>query len=113
MAYLVTGLALSVARTEAAIGMPMLLFGLDNGFVLPSASVIAVSVRPQIAGTASALYGFNSFALGAVGTVVAGFLSHQALLPLALAMLVMTGLAVVIFVTGLMGTARGWFRSTD
>jgi hypothetical protein len=91
----------------------MLLFGLGNGFVLPPTSVIAVSVRPQIAGTASALYGFNSFSLGAVGTVVAGFLSHQTQLPLALAMLVMTGLAVVFFVTGLMGTARGWFRSTS
>ena len=110
---ILTVLALSGARTEAAIAMPMLLFGLGNGFVLPPSSVIAVSVRPQIAGTASALYGFNSFALGAVGTVVAGFLSHQTQLPLALAMLMMTGLAVVFFVTGLMGTARGGFRSTN
>lgn len=110
---ILTILALSDARTEAAIAMPMLLFGLGNGFVLPPSSVIAVSVRPQIAGTASALYGFNSFALGAVGTVVAGFLPHQTQLPLALAMLVMTGLAVVFFVTGLMGVVRGWFRSAD
>ena len=107
---ILTILALSGVRTEAAIAMPMLLFGLGNGFVLPPTGVIAVSVRPQIAGTASALYGFNSFALGAVGTVVAGLLSHQTQLPLAFAMLVMTGLALVFFVVGLAGTGRGWFR---
>jgi DHA1 family bicyclomycin/chloramphenicol resistance-like MFS transporter len=49
---ILTVLALSGARTEAAIAMPMLLFGLGNGFVLPPTSVIAISVRPQIAGTA-------------------------------------------------------------
>jgi DHA1 family bicyclomycin/chloramphenicol resistance-like MFS transporter len=106
-----TLLGLGGARSESAIAIPMLLFGLGNGFVLPPTSVIAVSVRPQIAGTASALYGFNSFALGAVGTVVAGFLPHQSQLPLAFAMLAMTGTAVVFFVIGLVGAGRGWFRS--
>ncbi len=100
------------ARSEAAIAVPMLLFGVGNGFVLPPSSVIAVSVRPQIAGTASALYGFNAFAFGSLGTIVAGFLSHESQLPLGIAMTAMTGTAVAFFSIGTVLTRRGETRST-
>jgi MFS transporter, DHA1 family, multidrug resistance protein len=100
------------ARSEAAIAVPMLLFGVGNGFVLPPSSVIAVSVRPQIAGTASALYGFNAFAFGSLGTIVAGFLSPESQLPLGIAMTAMTGTAVAFFSIGTVLTRRGETRST-
>lgn len=101
-----TVLALGGARSEEAIALPMLLFGLGNGFVLPPSSVIAVSVRPQVAGTASALYGFNAFGLGALGTVVAGLISNETQVPLGFAMMTMTGMAVVFFATGTIITRR-------
>jgi len=48
--------------------------GLANGIILPNSIAGAVSIRPQVAGTASGLTGFAQMSLGAVMTQVAGHL---------------------------------------
>lgn len=96
-----TGLAIGGARTEMAIALPMMFFGIGNGFAIPPSSVIAVSVRPQIVGTASALYGFNSFALAALCTFLGGFIPYVSQVPVAMAMTATCGGGVLCFVVGL------------
>lgn len=53
---------------------PMVLVGLGNGFALPNTIAGAVSVRPQLAGTASGLAGAFQLGAGAVASLVVGLL---------------------------------------
>ncbi len=96
-----TGLAWFGARTEMAIALPMFFFGFGNGFAIPPSSVIAVSVRPNIVGTASSLYGFSSFALAAVATFVGGFIPYGSQVPIASVMTVTCAGGVTCFAIGL------------
>ncbi|MDJ0386715.1 multidrug effflux MFS transporter [Roseomonas sp. E05] len=52
--------------------LPMSIVALGNGLSQPSAVAAAVSVRPQLAGTASGLVGAAQMACGAVMTLLAG-----------------------------------------
>jgi DHA1 family bicyclomycin/chloramphenicol resistance-like MFS transporter len=52
--------------------LPMALTALGNGVAQPSAVAAAVSVRPQLAGTASGLVGAGQMAFGALMTVLVG-----------------------------------------
>lgn len=54
--------------------LPMTLVAVSNGMSQPSAIAAAVSVRPQLAGTASGLVGALQMGFGAVMTLVAGVL---------------------------------------
>jgi DHA1 family bicyclomycin/chloramphenicol resistance-like MFS transporter len=49
----------------ATIFVPQLVIGLGNGLLLPTAIAGAVSVRPQVAGTASGMTGFIQMTIGA------------------------------------------------
>ncbi|MCB4820245.1 multidrug effflux MFS transporter [Roseicella aerolata] len=52
--------------------LPMAVVALGNGMTQPSAIAAAVSVRPQLAGTASGLVGALQMGAGALATVLAG-----------------------------------------
>lgn len=79
-----TGLLCGVAAFLASHVNPMTLFGatmfvgIGNGLTMPSASAGAVSVRPQLAGSASRLSGALIVGVGAVFTSLTGtILSEQ------------------------------------
>ncbi len=83
--------------------LPMTFLGLGNGISLPGAIAGSISLRPDLAGTASGLGGAMQFGTGAASAVIAG--AALAAWPSALAVTaVMAGFAVV-------GTATGvWSR---
>lgn len=64
-------LALAGHFTVASFFGSMILMGLGNGVALPSANAGMVSVRPDLAGSASGLGGALTLALGAILSVVA------------------------------------------
>ena len=51
--------------------------GLGNGITLPSCNAGALSVRPNLAGTAAGLSGAATVAMGAVLTTLSGFLLSE------------------------------------
>ncbi|MEM1038418.1 MAG: multidrug effflux MFS transporter [Pseudomonadota bacterium] len=53
---------------------PMLLVGMGNGMTLPNANAGAVSVRPELAGSASGLAGFMQIGGGAALAILSGML---------------------------------------
>jgi DHA1 family bicyclomycin/chloramphenicol resistance-like MFS transporter len=73
----------------AAIFVPHLVIGLGNGLLLPTAVAGAVSIRPQVAGTASGLTGFIQMSIGAAAAQLSGLLvvAGQGAMPMVLLML--------------------------
>lgn len=81
---------------------PMILVGVGNGMTLPNANAGAVSVRPELAGSASGLGGFLQIGGGAALATLSGYLitiDNQAL-PLYLSMFVTS--FVGAFIAGVM-----------
>jgi DHA1 family bicyclomycin/chloramphenicol resistance-like MFS transporter len=83
----------------AVIFLPQLLISLGNGMVIPNSVAGAVSVRPEVAGTASGITGFVQMAFGAgiaqlAATLVAGATTG---LPLPVTMLMISMLGVASF----------------
>src|SRR5207302_11218623 len=77
--------------------LPQAVISLGNGLLLPTAIAGAVSVRPQIAGTASGLAGFSQMAIGAVAAQVVSHTLAAAASPLPLlAQMLALGLATAI-----------------
>jgi DHA1 family bicyclomycin/chloramphenicol resistance-like MFS transporter len=58
----------------AAIFLPHLMIGFGNGLLLPTAVAGAVSIRPQVAGTASGLTGFIQMSIAAAAAQLSGYL---------------------------------------
>jgi DHA1 family bicyclomycin/chloramphenicol resistance-like MFS transporter len=56
----------------ATIFLPQIVIGLGNGLLLPTSIAGAVSIRPQVAGTASGMTGFIQMPIGAVAAQLAG-----------------------------------------
>jgi DHA1 family bicyclomycin/chloramphenicol resistance-like MFS transporter len=56
----------------ATIFIPQVIIGLGNGLLLPTAIAGAVSIRPQVAGTASGMTGFIQMAIGAGAAQLSG-----------------------------------------
>jgi DHA1 family bicyclomycin/chloramphenicol resistance-like MFS transporter len=88
----------------ATIFLPQVIVGIGNGLLLPTAVAGAVSIRPQVAGTASGATGFIQMIIGAgaaqlSGYVVAGTASAMPLLLLMLFFGVATAAAVFTLVT--------------
>jgi len=88
----------------ATIFVPQVIIGIGNGLLLPTAVAGAVSIRPQVAGTASGATGFIQMTIGAgaaqlSGYVVAGAASAMPLLLLMLFFGVATAVAVFTLVT--------------
>ena len=57
-----------------AIFLPMCIVAAGNGLGMPNGIAAAISVNPQLAGSASGLLGFLQMSVGAVSTVAVGFL---------------------------------------
>ncbi len=80
--------------------LPQCFISFGNGLLLPNAIAGAISIRPQAAGTASGITGFTQFAIGAAAAQAMGHIlvSAASPMPLALAMIVLAGAAVISFV---------------
>ena len=88
-----------------AIFLPQLIIGFGNGLLLPTAVAGAVSIRPQVAGTASGMTGFVQMGIGAgaaqlAGHAIAGASSAMPMLLLMLFFGVATAVAVFALVRG-------------
>jgi len=63
----------------ATIFLPQIIIGVGNGLLLPTAIAGAVSIRPQVAGTASGVTGFIQMAIGAIAAQLGGdVIAHAA-----------------------------------
>ena len=87
----------------STIFLPQILISFGNGLLLPTSVAGAVSIRPQVAGTASGLTGFVQMAIGAAaaqlgGLVIAHATGAMPLLLLMLAFGVATAVAVFTLV---------------
>ncbi|MFO7759821.1 MAG: multidrug effflux MFS transporter [Roseovarius sp.] len=73
-----SGIGLNVALFLAGLGSPVVFFGLmtfmglGNGMVIPNATAGALSIRPDLAGTASGLSGALMIGFGAALSALAG-----------------------------------------
>jgi DHA1 family bicyclomycin/chloramphenicol resistance-like MFS transporter len=76
-------------------GAAVFLLGFGNGFVIPNAVAACVSLRPEIAGSASAFTGSSQMAMGAIGSVLVAALHDGTPLPLAAVMAGMSLFAVL------------------
>ena len=56
----------------STIFLPQILIGFGNGLLLPTSVAGAVSIRPQVAGTASGMTGFVQMAIGAAAAQLGG-----------------------------------------
>jgi MFS transporter, DHA1 family, multidrug resistance protein len=65
-------------REMMTIFFPQILIGFGNGLLLPTAIAGAVSIRPQVAGTASGVTGFIQMAIGAAAAQLSGHVSAHA-----------------------------------
>jgi DHA1 family bicyclomycin/chloramphenicol resistance-like MFS transporter len=87
----------------ATIFLPQVVIGFGNGLLLPTSVAGAVSIRPQVAGTASGMTGFIQMAIGAGAAQLSGHVIAHAsdAMPMLLLMLsfgVATAVAVLTLV---------------
>ena len=71
-AFVLLGAALSGHLSVPLIVVCMFLFTVGAGMASPAALTQAISVNPQVIGSASGLYGFTQMAVGALCTALAG-----------------------------------------
>ena len=83
----------------AVIFIPQVLISFGNGIVIPNAVAAAVSVRPDVAGTASGIAGFVQMAFGAAVAQLAGWMLGGAstALPMTLTMVAVSVAGVAAF----------------
>ena len=83
----------------ATIFLPQIVIGFGNGLLLPTSVAGAVSIRPQVAGTASGATGFIQMAIGAAAAQLGGHVIAHAsdAMPMLLLML-MFGVATAVAV---------------
>jgi DHA1 family bicyclomycin/chloramphenicol resistance-like MFS transporter len=82
-----------------ALFAPMYLVGLSNGLAMANGMAGAVSVRPKLAGAASGIAGSMQMGLGAIATVVVGYLLTLTQSPMPVP-ICMTVLAILCLATG-------------
>jgi MFS transporter, DHA1 family, multidrug resistance protein len=96
IAFTIAGCLLNVSVYVALPGwdmftifLPQIVIGFGNGLLLPTAIAGAVSIRPQVAGTASGVTGFIQMGIAAVAAQLGGHvIAHAAdALPMLLLML--------------------------
>ena len=91
---ILSGLALSFEMIPLMLFAPVMFGGIGNGLSLPSATASAISIRPDLAGTASGLVGFLQMTVGALATLLVGKLQDDTVFPM---IWVMCGAAVIAF----------------
>ena len=89
----------------ATIFLPQIVVGIGNGLLLPTAVTGAVSIRPQVAGTASGMTGFIQMAICAGAAQLSGYLVARAsnAIPMLLLILIFglaTATAAAVLVRG-------------
>ena len=89
----------------ATIFLPQIVVGIGNGLLLPTAVAGAVSIRPQVAGTASGMTGFIQMAICAGAAQLSGYLVARAsnAIPMLLLILIFglaTATAAAVLVRG-------------
>lgn len=103
-AVALAGIALAVPLVATGIPHPLVLFcpliisSFANGLCLPNAFAGALSVRPDLAGTASGMAGSLQLCIAAIATVIVGAVIHMGIWAL---VIVMLALAVTAVLTGL------------
>ena len=88
-------LALSAVHTPLAFAMPLMLFGLGNGLLTPTALSGTVGLVPGLAGAAAAVAGLMQQLMGAAAGFTVGLLPLDGSLYLGLLMLGLSLLAAV------------------
>ena len=88
--------------TPLGLFLPMAVIALSNGLTLPSATASAISLRPELAGSASGISGALQLGVGALLGQIVGLLQTDSALPLMLVMTLSGGLALL----GLLVTHR-------
>jgi MFS transporter, DHA1 family, multidrug resistance protein len=58
--------------TPATLFLPLALNAVGNGLTIPGGTALALSVRPELAGTAAGIVGATQLGLGALGSVIVG-----------------------------------------
>jgi MFS transporter, DHA1 family, multidrug resistance protein len=84
----------------ATIFLPQIVIGFGNGLLLPTSIAGAVSIRPQVAGTASGVTGFVQMGIAAIAAQLGGHVISQATdaLPMLLLMLIFgAATAIAVF----------------
>jgi len=99
-ALVLLALVLSGHATVAPIIVSMFFYTLGAGVAGPTALTLAVSVNPQVIGSASGLYGAVQMAVGALCTALAGLGASPAL-----------ATALVLSGAGLLGQLSFWMAS--
>src|SRR5262249_28879781 len=86
----------------ATIFLPQVIVGIGNGLLLPTAVAGAVSIRPQVAGTASGLTGFLQMSIGAAAAQLGGYvIAHAADATPMLLLMLAFGIATAVAVFAL------------
>jgi DHA1 family bicyclomycin/chloramphenicol resistance-like MFS transporter len=75
----------------------MFVFGIGAGVASPAALTQAISVNPEVIGSASGLYGFSQMGVGAICTALVGTGSDPAL-----------AAAVILVSAGVIGQVAFW-----
>jgi DHA1 family bicyclomycin/chloramphenicol resistance-like MFS transporter len=99
---LVLLLALAGLNSPLAFVMPLMLFGLGQGLLVPPVLAATVGLRPMLAGSAAAVAGVTQQLLGALGGFAVGLFPHNGATNLGWLMLGLT----------LVGVVAQWFLHT-
>lgn len=86
--------------------LPMTVYAIGMGLVLPHAMAIALAPFPQMAGTASALLGFIQMGLSALASALVGALLNDSPQPMLIAMVALNSGALLLAVRVFRNTAR-------
>lgn len=94
------GLVLAGWHSPFALFAPVGVASIGQGLCIPNGTVGAVSIDPARAGAAAGLAGFLTMALGAPASYLGGVIAHGGTLPVLLAILGATVLAIASHVAG-------------
>jgi DHA1 family bicyclomycin/chloramphenicol resistance-like MFS transporter len=81
-----------------ALAIPLFVFVASIGMVIPNSTALALSLHPDVAGSASAYFGTLRLGLGALATPLVGVGGAVSGMPMALLMAVSAAAALVLFV---------------
>ena len=70
--FVLLGVTLSGHLSVLLVISPMFVFGLGTGVASPAALTQAISINPEVIGSASGLYGFSQMGIGAICTALVG-----------------------------------------
>lgn len=85
---------------------PVMFVGVANGLSLPSAIASGISLRPDLAGTASGLLGFLQMVVGALATWAVGELQDDSAFPMAAVMAVSAVIAILGYAVARVSLSR-------